>query len=477
VTDLPWAGLPVKLVLVVRRFRCGSIACSRRIFAERFPSFVEPYGRLSTRLQSVLKHVALNMGGEPGKRLLKVLGIFVSGDKLLSLAYDAKLPASVSHRIIGVDDFALKRGQTYGTVIVDLETRKPVDLLPDRSAQTLTSWLKTRTGIEIISRDRSTEFERGISLGAPDATQVLDRWHVLKNLREACERQLKRYQSAMDEVAGEMKAEPYRLLRSPREEADRAVAQEKRRQRIQQIRDLHAQGLSKSAIARQLQVSLTFVRRSISLDALPERRYRKRQASMLDPFEDHLQRRWDEGCRNAKQLWREVCALGYPGGYKRVHQWRQRQRLMDQAQVASNSAGLPGRLKQGFAPQQLVWLLLLEVERLSEAETYVLEELCKRESALGELRRLAQNFLCLFRKEHADGLDNWFQAVAKSDLKDLQTFAWSLQRDQDALAAAIKLPWSNGPTEGVVTKIKLVKRQMYGRGSFELLRRRVLLAA
>lgn len=397
VTDLPWAGLPVKLVLVVRRFRCGSLACSRRIFAECFPSFVEPYARLSTRLQNVLKHVALNVGGEPGKRLLKVVGVFVSGDKLLSLARDAKPPAAVSHRIIGVDDFAFKRGERYGTVIVDLETRKPVDLLPDRSAQTLATWLKSRTGIEIISRDRSTEFERGIALGAPDATQVLDRWHVLKNLREACERQLKRYQSAMDAVAGEMKAEPYRLLRSPREEADRALAQQKRRQRIQQIRYLHEQGLGKSAIARQFRVSLTFVRRSINLDALPERRYRKRQASMLDPFEGHLQRRWDEGCKNARQLWREVCALGYPGGYKRVHQWRQRQRLMDEAQVASNSAEVPGRLKQGFAPQQLVWLLLLEVERLSEAETYVLRELCKRETAIGELRRLAQNFLCLFR--------------------------------------------------------------------------------
>lgn len=260
----------------------------------------------------------------------------------------------------------LKRGQTYGTVIVNLETRKSVDLLPDRSAQTLATWLESRTDIKIVGRDRPTEFERGISLGAPDATQVLDCWHVLKNLREACERQPKWYQSTMDEVASEMKAEPYRLLRSPREEADGALAQAMRRKRIQQIRDLHEQGLSKSAIARQLRVSLTFVRRSISSDALPERSYRKRQASLLDPFEGHLLKRWQKGCRNAKQLWREVNALGYPGGYKRVHQWRQRQRLMDQAQVASNSAGLPGRLKQGFGPQQLVWLLLLEVERLSK---------------------------------------------------------------------------------------------------------------
>ena len=172
VTDLPRAGLPVKLVLAVRRFRCGSIACSRQIFAERFPSFVEPYARLSVRLQNVLKHVALTVGGEPGKRLLWVLGISASGDKLFGLAYDAEISASVSHRIIGVDDFAFKRGETYGTVIVDLETRKPVELLPDRSARALATWLESRTGIKVISRDRSTEFERGISLGAPDAERT-----------------------------------------------------------------------------------------------------------------------------------------------------------------------------------------------------------------------------------------------------------------------------------------------------------------
>jgi hypothetical protein len=172
-----------------------------------------------------------------------------------------------------------------------------------------------------------------------------------------------------------------------------------------------------------------------------------------------------------------VCALGYPGGYKRVHQWRQRQRLMDQAQVVSNSAGLPGRLKLGFAPQQLVWLLLLEVERLSGEEAYALDKLCKKETAIGKLRCFAQKFLRLFRQGHTNSLDDWFREVEKSPFHDLQTFAFSLRREQDALTAAISLPWSNGPTEGVVTKIKLVKRQMYGRGSFELLRKRVLLPA
>lgn len=146
---------------------------------------MEPYARLSMRLHNVFRRVALNVGGEPGKRLPRAFGISTSGDKLVSLVHEAEPPTAASFRIIVVDDFAVRRGQTYGTVIVDLETPKPVDLLPDRSAQTLVAWLEFRTEIEVISRNRSTEFERGICLGAPDATQVLDRWHVLKDLREA----------------------------------------------------------------------------------------------------------------------------------------------------------------------------------------------------------------------------------------------------------------------------------------------------
>ncbi len=174
ISDLPWAGIPLKLLLVVRRFRCSFRNCPRRIFAERFPSLVDPCARLSSRLRDVLSRVALDVGGEPGRRLLEVFGIATSGDTLLNLAYGAELPTVATPQIIGVDDFALKRGRTYGTVIVDLETRHSIAPLPDRTAETLATWLELHPEVQIISRDRSTEYERGISLGAPQAKQVLD---------------------------------------------------------------------------------------------------------------------------------------------------------------------------------------------------------------------------------------------------------------------------------------------------------------
>ncbi|MDQ3397369.1 MAG: transposase, partial [Deinococcota bacterium] len=216
-----------------------------------------------------------------------------------------------------MDDFALRKGRTYGTIIVNQETRRPIEVLPDRSAETLMAWLETHSDIEVVTRDRATEYELGVSLGAPQATQVLDRWHLLKNLREACERQLRCFQGAMNAVANEVGVDHVRLPRSTAEEAAREEALERRHRRIQEVRELHAQGMSISAIARQVKASRSFVHRSISLDALPERRPRKQQLSLLDPFKTYLEQRWQGGCRNAKQLWREVRDRGYPGGYKR----------------------------------------------------------------------------------------------------------------------------------------------------------------
>ena len=367
------------------------------------------------------------------------------------------------------------------TVIVDLGTRHPIALLPDRTAETLAAWLNVHPEVQIISRDRSTEYERGISLGAPQAKQVLDRWHLLKNLGDALERQLRRYQGTINELASELNVDHVRVMRSRREEAARQAAQQKRLTRMQAIRNLHAQGLSMLAIIHKLQVSPTFVRHVTRMDVLPEASYRKSRPSKLDPFEPYLNQRWDEGCKNAMQLWREVKEQGYPGGYKRVYQWRQKQWLLEDSGVnptVTTPVTLPFRqVRQSFAPRQLAWLLMHPSERLSAAEKAVLNELINRNPAIGTAQGLAQGFRQLFRDKQPEQLVAWFEAVRESGLDDLRTFALSLEREQEALTAAILLPWSNGPTEGIVTKLKLIKRSMYGRGSFDLLRKRVLLAA
>lgn len=192
VADLPWHGVAVKLEVHTRRFRCPNSLCTRRIFCERLPSVVAYYARKTVRLNAVLELIGFAIGGEAGARLARELGLTVSPDTLLRRLRLASQGKPSPSRIIGVDDFAFRRGQRYGTLIVDLERHRPLDLLPDREAETLSAWLKAHPGIEVVSRDRSRTYASGITKGAPDAIQVADRWHLLKNLREALEQFLKR---------------------------------------------------------------------------------------------------------------------------------------------------------------------------------------------------------------------------------------------------------------------------------------------
>jgi len=192
VADLPWHGIAVRLELHTRRFRCRNSLCAQRIFSERQPRVVAHYARKTVRLNAALELIGFAVGGEAGARLARELGLAVSPDTLLRRLRVASQKELTTPRIIGVDDFAFRRGQRYGTLLVDLVRRCPIDLLPDREAETLSAWLKAHPGIEIVTRDRSKTYASGITDGAPTAVQIADRWHLLKNLREALERLLKR---------------------------------------------------------------------------------------------------------------------------------------------------------------------------------------------------------------------------------------------------------------------------------------------
>lgn len=196
-SDLPWGSLTVRLHLYARKFFCTVRSCSRRIFTERLPEIVVPYARRSTRLGEILQLIGFALGGEAGSRLVERLRMTVSPSTLLRLVRRAPDPIEANHipRVLGVDDFATRKGRTYGTILVDLEQHRPIELLSDRSAQTLENWLREHPGIEIISRDRSTEYNKGATAGAPNAIQVADRFHLLMNLREAVERLLDRNRS------------------------------------------------------------------------------------------------------------------------------------------------------------------------------------------------------------------------------------------------------------------------------------------
>lgn len=271
-TDLPWGSFILRLVLCARRFRCPVRDCPRRIFTERLPHLLRPYARRTARAQDIVRAVALALGGEAGARLIARLHLRLSASTLRRLIRRLETPVPTPPRVIGVDDFALRRRQRYGTVIADLEEHKIIDLLPDRTAPTLAAWLRQQPQIEIVSRDRATEYARGITEGAPQAVQVADRWHVLRNLREATERVLDAQRAQWQDITlpeATDRVPPVR--RSRHEQVARQARREQRRERYAAVRALHAQGMPLLQIARRLQMGRATVRRYVTADVFPER--------------------------------------------------------------------------------------------------------------------------------------------------------------------------------------------------------------
>jgi transposase len=478
--DLPLWDFAVRLVLRVRRFRCLNATCTVQTFAERLAQVVRPAAQRTVRLTTALQHLGLALGGEAGARLGAKLHVPASPDTLLRLVRQLPDPPMVTPTILGVDDWAMRRGRTYGTLLVDLERHRPIDLLPDRTADTLAAWLQAHPGVIILSRDRSTEYARGASLGAPEAQQVLDRWHLVRNLREALERLLDRLHqrlvamltASQAPTALPLSIDARSLRRSTTDQIARQERRARRLARYQEVRALHAQGVSTRHIAQQLQMSRTTVLRYLRTDTFPERA-QSRRVSLLDPYVAYLQKQWDAGCHNGVQLWREIQALGFPGTRRMVSNWvvLRRELELGRPSAAGRRPALPKESAIRLlpapaagidhplpAPRRLVWVLLRPEGALSPSDGEMLQAL-RHDQDLDAAYTLTQRFRQMMRARDASTLDLWLTDGLASGMPELVHFASGLQREQPAVQAALELPYSNGQVEGQITKLKLLKRQ------------------
>ncbi len=507
--DLPVSGKPVQLVLRVRRFRCRNPECGQRIFAERFAQAVARSAQRTTRLSSSLSHFAALVRAELGAGLLRPLGIKVSPDTLLRVAKQPSDAPLKVPQVLGVDDFAFRRGHTYGTLLIDLERRRPVDLLPDRTAETFAHWLRTHPGVKWISRDRSGEYARGASEGAPTAQQVADRWHLLKNLREVLERVLARISARLKRLEKSASVTPFpRLTRehSSTEHQASQLAREQRKARYEEVAELYRQGMPVAHIAQQLRMSRMTVYKFAAAGEFPERAPRSSSPHarrIIDPYAAYLRRRIEEGGGNAMQLYREIQEQGYAGSYKSVSRWLQAQGLVPRRytlgqaseplpgaspqqrwneEVTAETDGIPVAISPVTvlpfdgplpSPRQLAWLLVRDRASLEEQELHTLSFL-RQEPLIEAAYQLAQQFIRLMQERRSDEVEAWLSVCTNCGVKELETFAQGMLRDLPAVKAAFTLSYSNGPTEGHINRLKLIKRSMYGRGSFELLRQRVL---
>jgi transposase len=489
--DLPRQGRAVRIELKVRRFFCLAAACSRQTFAERLPEVAAASARTTARLHEAHQLIGQALGGEAGSRLAAPLGLPTSPDTLLRRVRRAPLSQRPAVRVLGVDDWAWKKGRRYGTILCDLERRRPVDLLPERSADSLASWLKAHPGVEIISRDRGDEYIKGADQGAPEAVQVADRWHLLVNLREALMRAVDRHHAHVLEVARAVAAsqEPGPLpARTPqREPAEErlppdhrtARSQQRRARRLERYRrvvELNEQGVSLRGIARRMGMHRATVRHRLGAGSFPEWAGR-RVTSRTDRFLDYPRRRWDEGCHNAAQLTREIQAMGFGGTAvmvrRRVAQWRRGERTQGCRPASRQHAP---SLRRPSSRRVSCWLLKEAAERESEEQALV-QALGDRCAELKVSAELAREFAGLVRQRQAGGWDNWMTKVQGPGVaRELSGFVEGLKQDEAAVKAALSLEWSNGQVEGQINRLKLLKRQMHGRAAFDLLRRRFLQA-
>ena len=490
--DVPWQGLAARLRLRTRRWFCDNPGCARRIFTERLPTVAPPHAQRTPRLAVIVLVFGVAVGGAPGARLLADLGIAVSGDTLRRAVGAAALPDADTPRVLGVDDWSLKKGRTYGTILVDLEAHRPVDLLPDRSAASLETWLQAHPGAEIICRDRGGAYADGARQGAPDAVQVADRWHLFANLGDMLERLLLRHHAALGEVrlvtAPPPAADPTPVAPQPEPKPPTRAARERERRdarreaRHAEIHALHRQGLGIRAVARHLGINKRTVQKYLATPSCPHPGPRPHRRRAIAPYLPYLRERWDAGERRVAVLWAEIRARGFPGAAPRVREalapWRREERAARQL-VAGVAAPPPPPRPTGkrCTPRQVAaWLVRRPVDLKSAQQAY-LDALVARCPVLDTARALAQDFVHLLREREVTGLEAWLVAAESCDVAEIREFAVGIRRDQAAVQAALEHAWSSGQVEGQVNRLKLVKRQAYGRAGFALLRRRYLLAS
>lgn len=475
VADLPSAGRRVRLRVHVRRFWCDTSACPRKIFAERLAPFLAPWARMTTRLCQAIEGLGLATCGELGARLGERLGIQTSPTTILRriMAVPTSPPETVT--ALGIDDFALLRGRRYGTILVDLSRHQVIDLLPDRHAVTAAAWMEQHPEIDLVSRDRGGDYAAAARQGAPQAVQIADRFHLCQNLTDTVEKALARCHAEIRKAQQAHHTPPEAAVRQTPAPAVLTVEgtpysahQLERYDRYQQAMALRAQGSKVKEIAERVGLGKRTIQRWISMGAYVETQYHHRHRSRFDAYEAYVRQRWDEGEHNIQQLWREVKAQGYPHSARAL-----RGHLA--AARGPKPADLPaGGVLDHFSAKKVVWLFVRPALDLLEQEQAELEVLRQASATAETLYPLVQEFFRLVHTRQGTLLDGWLSQAAASSIPELQRFAKGLEHDKAAVLAGLMRPESNAITEGHVCKLKMIKRVMFGRAGFPLLRQRVL---
>ena len=452
--DLPCSGQQVHWLVQVRRFCCLNAGCPRKIFTERLPTCAPAYARRTTRQAESLHKMALTAGAKGGEYLAQLQGMPTSHDTLLRLTRRSQPNAAPTPRVLGVDEFAWKKGHRYGTILVDLEKHQVVDLLPDREAETLIKWLTARPGVEIISRDRAGNYADAARRGAPQAIQVSDRFHLLVNLHTALLRLFERKHDLLKRLAAEEHTCPTPLAEAPstglsttlaepkplpHKEVQRQARRDRREQRYEEVLKLHEQGVSQVAIATLLGLHRDTVRRYLAAPAFPER-IRSKRKSKLDPYKAYLHQRWAAGQQNITHLIADIRKQGYRGSATLVHAYLRSKRSQPDWMEAYQQ--VKQRRDQGtssspLSAREAAWLFVCNPRRLKLRQMRQLEPLRVQDEELARAYQLAQDFRAMVTHRQVQVLQRWLQEAQESGIAELRSLATGIYRDYDAVRTGL----------------------------------------
>lgn len=450
VADVPADGRPVVVHVRVRRMRCPALDCPVQTFREQVAGVLDRYQRRTMRLAGQAGEAACRLAGRAGAGLLAALGVPLSRHTMLRVLLRLPLPEVPVPRVLGVDDFALRRGQVYATILIDAETGQRVDVLAGRRAEVLEAWLREHPGVQVVCRDGSGAYGEAVRRVLPDAVQAGDRWHLWHGLGEA----------VLKEVAAHSSC--WAAAGPPRRDGPQAQTTA---ERWRQVHNLTDRGTGLLECSRRLGLSLNTVKRYARATE-PERMIRapRYRATLVDPYRDHLRaRRAEDPAVPVFALLAEIREQGYTGSMNLLY------RYITQGRVEADRPHL--------SPRRVARLLLTRPDTLSDSQQALLGKLTAACAEMTSLASLVRDFAALLHPDPANEarLSEWSQAARACDLPHLHAFTRGLDLDAQAVIAAVTMPFHNGRTEGVNTKTKMIKRQMYGRAGFTLLRHRILL--
>jgi transposase len=487
--DLPCGGRPVEVALQVRRFRCPDPGCAVRTFAEQVAGLTAWYQRRTAGLRAWLEKTALALAGRAGSRLAAALGVTVSRHTLIRLVRALPDPETGPVSVLGVDDVAKRRGHSYATVLMDMDSHRLIDMLPDREAGTFADWLRAHPGTEVICRDRGGAYAAAAREAAPAAVQVADRFHLWQDLAGAVEKTVLACLAAMAPPPGADRPENPGAAASPGAPAEpdgfRDIhGQERRlvarhRERYAAVQALRAQGCPIAEIARRLDLNRSTVRRFANAAGIDELLVKAtRRPAILDPFKPYLNQRWNQGITCAAALHAGIGARGWTGGVLTVERYLRQFRTADgrdrkaKAKPQLTAPDTPPLPK----PRKITRWIMTRPDHLASDDAANLARLLDASPQLAAAAGHVRSFAAMMtRRQGLLALEDWLAAVEAGDQPALHSFARGIRRDQEAVTAGLALPYNSGALEGRNCKTKYLKRLMYGRANFDLLRKMALL--